>query len=100
MLGKAAVKLGYDWPQSHYSNSPVSYKLFLNAVNRRTITFQGESSGLEASATVGAASTCLDVQTPAMATSYLHDFSSVNRVSRCLRLLFLLPFLAANKAHH
>ena len=99
MLGKAAVKLGYDWPQVTIPIL-VSYRPFLNAVNRRTITFQGERAGLEASATVGATSTCLDVQTPAMATSYLHDFSSVNRVSRCLRLLFLLPFLAANKAHH
>ena len=54
---------------------------------------------LKASAAVGATSTCLDVQTAAMATSDLDNFSSVDGVSGRLRLL-LLPFLAANESHH
>ena len=69
--GKSGSELGYDWPQVAILILTSKLHSF-ETINRRTIIFQGKKLVLEASAAVGAASTCLDVQTPAMATPDFH----------------------------
>ena len=77
--GKSGSELGNDWPQLTIPILQLNYRPLLRAVNRRTHTFQGERAGpLKAWAAIGAVSTRLDVQTPAMATPDFHYFPRVD----------------------